>query len=192
MCVFVYHITTDGLRMNPRYNLALIPKEESVKQTLFDSAKHLTPYADEYCLNQNNALPHITLSQFRAKDDETAKKMVADFLKKKEISVISTGIYIQSGQEKRSGKFWIGHIITREKSLIDLQEKIILALTKNGAEVLTAARDNYSPHLTLARLNALPPSLTTNIYPQTLINHPIPCQLHLGASDETGRFLTPL
>lgn len=174
--------------MLPRYNIALLPTQAAINQAFYKSAKILQPYANGYCLNPENALPHVTVSQFRAKDDAEAIKIFQSLVGK-EITVNNSGIYITDGTLQYSGKIWTGFIVNREKTLMDFQEKVVAAISQPDIEVLNTTRDGYFPHFTLALFTTLPPSLPTGFYDHALINTPIPCRPCLGASDENGQFL---
>lgn len=177
--------------MQPRYNLALLPVEEEIREAFFSSAKLFKQHADGYCLQPGKALPHITLSQFRAENDERAKEIVTDLLGE-DVVVNLVGAYLHGGQDEHTGRYWIGYTVVRDGILMRFQETVVDVLSIGGAEVISFMSDGYFPHFTVARLGDLPATINTGFYDNSLIMRDIPCHTCLGASDENGQFLKML
>jgi 2'-5' RNA ligase len=133
-----------------RFNLALVPDDLAVSQNLIDFArKHFSHTADKYLLGKN-ALPHITLCQFHAPSETTATAVFTTWNKPVRLNVALNQLYTRSGSDIHAGKVWI-ELIAVASELKQLQRSCFEHLENNKMSVITKP-DNYSPHLTFARL----------------------------------------
>ena len=176
----------------PRFNIAAVPVESVCRKDFFRAAESLGSQEDGYLLAPNKALPHVTLCQFRAQNDEEAIQLVKDFIGE-EMVLRTAGVYLSKAGGGRGGKFCIGYIVACSDRLTSLQSEIVDRLRKNSVEVFTKRGKDYFPHFTLARTTKPATKLDEKIvFSERLIEAPLACRVRLGSSDENGQFLKTL
>lgn len=173
--------------MLPRYNLAALPNDERIHQVYFQQASFLKHKANGYCLEAGGALPHVTLCQFRARDNQEALALTRAYVGRK-LSVTPLGIYIRPGEQEHTGRFWVGHLVARHRDLMETQRQAVSNLKGSAPEVFNASGDRYFPHFTLARLTSQI-DLPASLWISDLFHTEIFCTVYLGLSDETGQYL---
>lgn len=172
-----------------RYNIALVPTDEKLHDILYRAAKAVATWQDGYILNAETAKPHVTLCQFYAESDEAAKTLTQDF-EGRELEVVNSGLYAQSGVTGHEGKTWFGYITERRTDLLDLEEAVVRHLTAHNVKMgWGAPRDIYFPHFTIARLAQPLLEISKDFYTPAFLNTPISVRARLGHCDENGRFL---
>jgi 2'-5' RNA ligase len=168
------------------YNLALRPRDESLSKTLTDLAQ--TNLADRpagYLLGNNNALPHVTVCQFKAQSNqinEIWRRAIS--LKNTTVELYFSHLYI-SQDKKDAGLLWIGLAMKGQAALSRLQEDVFNMLAKAGIKGTTLPEE-YFPHVTWARCRADLP-LSFKILPElALYTTPQPFILTFGQSNDIG------
>lgn len=172
-----------------RYNIAACPIDKSDNESLFQLSSSFLLFSNGYCLSVGAALPHVTLCQFRCENDDRAIEAVQKYTGM-EFDVSINEIYIK--QHIPSDGYWVGLNVLRGQKLLHTQSEIVGSLGSQSIETLTAVRDEYFPHFTLARILLGKVPLDLLLTDKQLLNRTIPCRLKLGLSDENGQFVAVL
>lgn len=134
-----------------RYNIALIPSQEETQEKLQQLAKsHFADLQDGYLLG-DEALAHVTLCQFQAESQEQARNVFLALEVGIDYPLAIKDFHFRKGEEKHEGYVWAEFVIQKSPSLMALQEKCHKHVLEMKCKPLTAV-DDYSPHITLARL----------------------------------------
>jgi 2'-5' RNA ligase len=175
----------------PRYNLAYCPTDDSFAETCISFAySELRDLADGFILNAQNSLPHVTLMQFQAEEEQI------DLLWRQATALCKTqyNVNLESmglRNSFRTGHVWVELNIIHEPVLLEMQNNVAIALKASGAELLTPFGQGYHPHLSLARLKQAPSPMP--IWPDKMnLTQPQRFGLTLGLSDETGSYVEKL
>jgi len=132
----------------PRFNLALMPRDEDITEALYSHAHILRKAAAGYCIAPNKALAHVTLCQFCADDDIHAKRITDQFIGTA-CRIKITGLY-QRPYPADPALLWFGYSVQHDEDLMALQHSAHQSLTKTADSVLTGTAHDYDPHFTLA------------------------------------------
>lgn len=175
-----------------RYNIAFLPSDPTVQAHITDiSRRYFRDIQDEYILGPEG-LAHITLCQFKTDDPERAVSVYQDVLGKAGRAPVTLTIEqfrVRPGTLVNAGKFIAEYIMRPDESLMNLQRKCADHLAAHDLTSLTPTK-TYSPHITLARLSALPDTVPAEqdlCCPYELTVH-----LALGLSTEAGVFVKEL
>ena len=171
----------------PRFNLALMPRDEDITEALYSHAHILRKAAAGYCIAPNKALAHVTLCQFRADDDMHAKRITDQFIGTA-CQIRITGLY-QRPYPADPALLWFGYSVQHDEHLMALQHSAHQSLTKTADSVLTGTAHDYDPHFTLARIHNAGPLDIQTFFTSPCLNADIACSVHLGRSDENGQYL---
>ncbi|MBV8938816.1 MAG: hypothetical protein JO089_03120 [Alphaproteobacteria bacterium] len=170
-----------------RFNIALLPEDETFAQRLCGYAQtYLRDAADGYLLG-DRALPHVTLCQFRAEDARAAFALFQSWAHPEECIIRLTSFYVRPAHQ---GKLWAGFHVLPTPGLLWLQRRCHLHLQANGLRSLTRARP-YMPHVTLGLLSTKPDAPLPKphgIAPLRAVN----CIPGVGISTENGAFVERL
>lgn len=175
--------------MQPRFNIAACPIDQDDNESLFRLSSNYLLASNGYCLLRGAALPHVTLCQFRAQDNESAVALVRDSIGI-EFDVSISEIYVK--HHVKSDGYWVGFNVLRGAQLIEEQSRIVRSLEGQSIETLTGSRDEYFPHFTVARILLGKVPIDLLLSDKTLLGRTIPCRLKLGVSDENGQFVSIL
>ncbi len=124
--------------MLKKYNIAFVPT--SIQHTIIKYAQYFSEIADEYCLS-DRALPHVTLCQFHAEEDELvnlwhlickAIHKYSIYLEFKDISCITRDHIIH----------WVS-LLPDQRLLLSKMHQVIAPI------VDVPVKDVYEPHMTL-------------------------------------------
>lgn len=173
--------------MLQRYNIALLPTNIDIHNTLIAIAQdYFKEVQDQYLLG-NNALPHVTLCQFYAESESTAINAAQGFLAMKyaapEIHI--NCFQIRAGTLINAGTYIAEYNVTKDPALMDLQKKCADYLDSVGIANKTPCV-SYSPHFTLARLRE-PVSIMPDM--SHVPNTAISTRFALGLTSATGVFV---
>lgn len=176
--------------MQQRFNIALLPVDPGISQLLTQfSRSSFLEINDGYILGEDG-LPHITLCQFRAKDEATALKAFETLTPKKPITLATTKLYARPGTPPaNAGKFIIVVGIEKTQELLALQNNVFNHLERAETEPLTKP-ETYSPHITLTRLAAEPHGLPP--FEDFPFGAPLEFFPNVGLSTESGVFVKRL
>lgn len=135
----------------PRYNIALRPDDALTDSALVALAQdHYADVSESYILGAA-ALPHVTLCQFDAPDDEAART----FFRKSQIpsvwEITLTHFNRRAGAGLHEGYFWAEFLVARTNALLTVQTRLVSDLMQSGYTSHTAP-ETYVPHVTLARI----------------------------------------
>lgn len=167
------------------FNLALMPRSKSlVESVIMLASANFAGQASAYILGAN-ALPHVTLCQFKT-DPETLDTVLAA-LEPVVTDLQFTGIYIRPGAKIHQGKYWAGLYVRMEPSLLDLQKQMTKVLKRFDLICLTDSA-SYVPHLTWARLHVDKPIAFTVLPDQDLFTQTYKFDLTVGESNELGMY----
>jgi 2'-5' RNA ligase len=171
-----------------RFNLALLPGGATAK-SMFETASHFRSIADGYLLHPEQALPHLTLTQFYAAQQNLPKiwarisaALPASF------SVFMQGLVFRDIGEfgkKHRGHAGVWVDVKPSDDLLKIQKTAVSALRRMKINPLTAS-SGYEPHFTLCRCRSFDslPKLRWPIF--------LPKQektvLSIGRSDDMGQF----
>ncbi len=171
-----------------KFNIALIPSDAAVQVLFAELAQsYFSGSQDGYILG-NDALAHVTLCQFYAKNDQAARDSFHTYNDNRSIELLITKFRLRSGDETHTGKVWAEFLIERVADLLERQQKCFQHLIQKGLEPLTPV-ETYSPHITLARLTNEPSRIpSVDAGPR----HPITFRPVVGASTENGVLIRTL
>lgn len=147
-----------------RFNLVYTPTESSFAAKCIELATSVFGrVADGYLLQNESAIPHVTLAQFEG----SREKLEGLWLDVRQtcpqrISLTIDLVYCQRGRDEHQDYIWIGFGISREKVLVDHQRQIVSRL-RSDFNPITKAGDDYFPHLTLARIRNTPDTVIPQI-----------------------------
>ena len=171
----------------PRFNFALLPVDERYQALFSEIAQaRFSTISDQYLLGKE-ALAHVTLAQFHARNEAAAIKCLEQLQISKTFELAVGDFNLRHGSAAHAGKFWAEFPVTPAANLMTAQKACTLLLTQHNIAPLTPS-DNYHPHVTLARLNK-------EVRPDSVIEPPskaIAFRPHLGLSTENGVFLKSL
>jgi 2'-5' RNA ligase len=172
-----------------RFNIALIPVDQSLRDELQLLAQsYFSATQDGYIL-ASDALPHVTLCQFRAQDQQSALDLFHSFGARKNEGLTLKDFRLRKGTAPHAGFLWAEFPVEKSRSLIDLQRDCFFHLKDGKVEVLTPV-ETYSPHVTLARLAREPDRVPSGLH--RLHQKPVPFSLAIGVSSENGVFIREL
>lgn len=171
-----------------RFNIALLPTDVLLHY-IFEglATKHFQDRADGYLLG-TKALTHITLCQFHAENAQIAASAFYLWGGKKTIDLHLGAFNIRQGKDLHRDKYFAEFLITATPELIEMQSHCVDHLTQLGIPSLTPA-ENYTPHITLARLGASPDA---GLKLDFAHNESFLVQPAIGLSSETGMFIQRL
>lgn len=175
----------------PRYNIALLPPKNIAEKLYKFSDTYFSIGSDGYLLKINQAIPHITLCQFKTESD--LNDIAGDFsnLDYSHLNLNISGFYVQhTHSENHQNHIWCGFSVSREPPLIMLQADVSDILHAHKCDVRTGSFDAYFPHLTIARLplGADIPKLSSR---DLLFDKEVSgWSLSIGLSDENGQYLS--
>jgi 2'-5' RNA ligase len=174
----------------PRFNIAAVPIDANIHNSFFKVAEGLKDFADGYCLSPYRALPHVTLCQFRAKNESAALALTENFVGI-ELAIKNVGYYVRKDAAGLNDSiYWSMYAACRDKILMKTQADVYAHLLQAKIELFTQSGADYFPHFTLGRTMQPPPSLDpATLYAAELVDQEIPCRIRLGLSDEMGQFL---
>lgn len=179
----------------PRYNIALMPTDAILRQKITSVSQDL--YLEDqhgYVLGNNGSgetgLPHNTLCQFRAPDDNAAKSLfVALELGRIIMHLVMRDFEVRHGTEEHVGAVWLAYKVELTEDLALLQKHVVASLDNKGWVRYTDPA-TYAPHVTIARLKQEPtarPSSKAIPLDVSFATRPV-----LGRSTENGVLLHPL
>jgi 2'-5' RNA ligase len=163
-----------------RYNIALIPSTKSDQVIHF--AKNFSVMADTYLLGEKS-LPHVTLCQFMAAEDELLSiwKVVCQSVEQQSIQLVFEKFSCMTGYNS----FWVS-LLPNHSDLLTNMHNVITNLVKDPIKKIS---DHYDPHMTL--MNSKEVKYENAV--KTFSNSYIPIQdtfiLALGKSDDFGQLV---
>ncbi|MBP9093403.1 2'-5' RNA ligase family protein [bacterium] len=179
------------------FNLALYPQNAKLASACVALAQaNFKEQASEYLLGEQ-ALPHVTLCQFQASEQELESiwsEVEKLGLEAELLALRFHHFYIKPGFQFHQDKYWLGLAITPTPELLALQKALHTLLAQMNIESPTLPQ-SYFPHLTLARCHTLdytnPPQL--KVLPALEIwQQDFAFQVSLGRSNEYGVYLERL
>ncbi len=162
------------------FNVVLLPPIELSKALTDYSQKNFNSLAKGYCLS-DDVLPHITLCQFKA----LAKPDIA----MNDIKMTPTlhSYLLRMGEGQHQGYAWAELAVEYKEWLLHLHKYVVSKLAPLGVEILTK---NYTPHLTLCRIDAVNVKEIKNLkIPSEFYVPAKPWTMAMGSSDENGQYL---
>jgi hypothetical protein len=172
----------------PRYNIALLPIDAAARCAFVVLARaNFAAVHDGYLLGPA-ALPHITLCQFEAEDEEAAVGGFRSWRDKGDLRLQIREFRLRPGVSAQFGWLWAEFVVEHRPALFLQQKSCVEHLKAAGFAVLTQVA-TYNPHLTLARLaegaREVPP-------PNPPYRHRLGFRPALGPSTENGVFVREL
>lgn len=170
------------------YGLVLLPSEP-VRAGLIAFARSLVPGSAPMRLGAD-APPHVTVLHFRA-DAATARRIFADLVDAAPTAIAITSVdlawtaipegdfYVPEG----GACAWIN--VERTAAVRSLHDLAVGLADGYGCEVVSASRERFSPHVSLAVLHG-PPGLASEL--PTELARSFPARLALGAMGSYGTF----
>jgi len=177
------------MAIQQRYNIALLPENPVVTEELAAYAQtHLAPLAEEYLLGED-ALAHVTLCQFYAADDATARAVFAGCTALHALTLVNHALCLAPVGGNYAGAFWCNLAVASTSELLAMQRACHAQVAELGGIPLTPP-EGYVPHFTLASMREWPATLP----PPTggMLNQPMRMRPCLGRSSERGVFLARL
>ena len=186
-----------GSAITSHFNLALYPQDAHLARACVALAQaNFKDQASEYLLGEN-ALPHVTLCQFQANEEqlESIWSAVEKLgLEAESLALRFHHFYIKPGFHFHKDKYWLGLAMSATAELVALQKALHSLLAKMNIETSTLPQ-SYFPHLTLARCHTLdcanPPQIKVlpalDIWQQDFV-----FQVSLGRSNQYGVYLERL
>jgi 2'-5' RNA ligase len=163
-----------------------MPDDPIVSRDIINAASFLKGKEDGYLLEENKALPHLTLCQFEAPDDTSAQRLTAQFIKMA-IHLTITEPAVRNDRDNSSRAIWIEYRIAPLASLIETQNSVYTHLKALKLDLFTRTLEEYSPHITLGRSQyhdiVLPKSLQT----YSFVGRPTHWTVRLSHCDKNGQ-----
>lgn len=162
-----------------RYNFALLPTQRA--DAYIDVAqRYFKHHAVGYLLGEHS-LPHITVCQFHALESVLPALMDG-------IQGVHTSPRVQLADLRFSNKpntnLWgASLLVKRSHELLILQQAVVNLLASHGLTPLNPVGDLYTPHMTLAKVDAV----DLKNFPKSIFE-PNQFALALGESDVLGQF----
>jgi 2'-5' RNA ligase len=171
-------------------NIALLPVDPNINQLFYEAVASFRGRDAGYCLNPENALPHVTLCQFQHESPTEASKIVSPYLNKT-IELSLDRIYLSRYPiPNHLLAFWIGISTSRNPEIISLQSEIAEKIAACGCDPKTPLSHRYHPHFSLLLLDPEEFSQTDLFFSlfKNLLGRKIVCTTRLGASDQIGQY----
>lgn len=170
----------------PTHNFALLPTDPELSARFTDIAqRYFTDIYDEYILG-DQALPHITLAQFTAQNDEEAIAAYSNFSNKKDLEAEIETYALTLSQNRN---LWAEFSVRKEKKLLSLQKTVFNYLKDIGLSP-EQPPETYHPHVTLARVTEEPSFIPT--MDEIPAPHFYNFKLTVGRSSQIGVYLKTL
>lgn len=136
----------------PRYNIALTPTNAAISARLSEVAQqYFKNMFDEYLLG-DEALPHITLGDFVADNDEAAREVYKNFTNKMQMMLAVTEYQYRLSEH---GNKWAEYLIEQTPDLMKMQKDVYDYL--NALDfVPRQLPKTYCPQITLACVKKKP------------------------------------
>ena len=172
--------------MHNDYNFALIPGDSAFADICIDLAQaNLKKIARDYLLG-DNALPHVTLCQFRCEP----QKLNAIWSSVSDLHNFSMQLqfdffYIKRGKNEHSNFHWVGLSVRSTPELSKLQRDVYDILHNAGLETRTDP-NKYLPHITFGGCPLPEPIVISSVPPAEFWQTKHDFQFSLGESTPIG------
>lgn len=177
--------------MKPRFNLALVPESMDFSRQLTTTARAAFGDTSRGYLLGPRAIPHMTVCQFRADDDDHARRIArtSSLAVDGNIAVAVDSVYFRPRPDLGTDFFNAGLLVTKTPEIEMGQHAVHQHIEQQGGEPLTAVDEGYWPHFTMAYTNRteIDPSLLSGWAFGRQKLRPV-----LGHCDENGQLLNVL
>ncbi|MDR3423801.1 MAG: hypothetical protein P4M13_01810 [Alphaproteobacteria bacterium] len=172
-----------------RFNLALLPVDESLQPLFREIAQRYFKHCQDGYILADGALAHVTLCQFYAESARVARDVFIGFSGKKNKELLVQDFDVRVGEGKHRGFLWAAYLVEKKASLLSMQSDCFAHLAANGIESLVAV-EGYLPHITLARIKPEPENAFR--VENAPGKQPIAFRPTVGLSTENGLFVREL